>query len=277
MAHSYLKKSMTIDISIVTYKPEGIFRVAKMVLPPLPGVSYVVSWQDHRNTPIPDALKRPDITILRFDGYGLSENRNNVIANCKADIVLIADDDLKLFPDGIRQLISTFESTSVDVATYRSIMPHKIIYPTHECKLSANLPKNYSVRSFEIAIRRATAGHLRCCPELGLTHRMHGGEDEILLYTAIKHGLDCRFFPITISEHDHPSTGDKASFTDCNLRAFGCVIALMNPFTAILRIPLKGWRISRAGKASLPRALFFLSQGALEAPFLLHRNKKYLW
>ncbi len=74
----------TLDLLVATHRPEGILRVAQMVLPPIAGVRYVVSWQNHHDAPEPEVLKRPDVTILRFDGVGLSANRNNALANCTA-------------------------------------------------------------------------------------------------------------------------------------------------------------------------------------------------
>lgn len=270
---------LTLDIAIITHRLDGIRRVAAMQLPRIEGVRYVVSWQSHENADVPDELRREDIEVCRFDGVGLSANRNNSIECCRGDVIIIADDDLRFFEDGIRELRDAYEQNlEVDVITFRSVHESGVCYPTESVRLNKRLPKNYFVTSFELSMRRATAGWLRCCPELGLgSARMHGGEDEMLLLSAIRRGLNCRFFPITVCEHDHPSTGTKAHFTDENLRASGCVIALTYPWTAFLRVPLKAWRVSRAGQASLPRALWSIAQGALEAPGLLHRNRKYLW
>lgn len=270
---------LTLDIAIITYKPEGIRRVADLRLPKLRGVSYVISWQAHEDLPIPEELIRPDIKVVRFNDVGLSTNRNNSIANCTADVIQIMDDDVTLFPEAVQELVRAFEEhPEVDFVTFRSQRDGGICFPTSMTPLQNPLPKNYSVASFELAMRRETAGMLRCCPELGLgSPKMHGGEDEVLLLTAIKRGLNCCYFPITVCEHAHPSTGTKAHFTNENLRASGCVIALTFPWTAFLRVPLKAWRVSRAGQASFPRALFYIAQGAIEAPGLLRRNRKYLW
>ena len=59
---------MTLDLAMITHGPQGIERVATVLLPPQPGVRYVVSWQRHENAPIPTALLRPDVEIHRFDG-----------------------------------------------------------------------------------------------------------------------------------------------------------------------------------------------------------------
>jgi len=270
---------LTLDIAIITHRPEGIQRLAEKNLPAIDGVRYVISWQAHGSRPVPDALMRDDITVVRCDAPGLSNNRNNSLAHCTSDLILIADDDVTHRPAAIRQLIKHFEQDStLDVATFQSVRPWTGAYPGHECRLTLPYPKGYSVISFEIALRRSTAGHLRACPELGLgSPRFHAGEDEMLLLSAIKRGLNCRFLPIVVCEHPHESTGSKNRLTDGNLLASGCVIALTYPFSAILRVPLKAWRIFRQGQASLPRAIWQISRGAIAAPSLLRRNRDTLW
>jgi len=269
---------MTLDLAVATHRPEGIRRVASMVLPPIEGVRYVVSWQSHENAPIPRELLRPDVEIHRFDGTGISSNRNNAISHCAADIILFSDDDLVYTELRLKSLISAFEDNpEVDLATFICRGDMTRTYPATKTELIA-IPRNYYVSSVEIAFRRATAGHLRCCPELGLgSPQLHGGEDEMFLMSAIRNGLNCCFFPITICEHPGASTGTKARLSNKNLRASGCVIALTYPRSALVRIPLKAWRISRIRQASLPRALINLTRGAMMAPGILSRNHKYLW
>ncbi|MDO4319485.1 MAG: glycosyltransferase [Bacteroidales bacterium] len=270
---------MTLDIAIITYGPEGIRRLAERDFPVIAGISYVISWQDYREGDVPSALLRDDIKVVRCDAPGLSNNRNRSIESCTSDIILISDDDITHDFNALRQLIEIFErNPELDVATFRSIHPSGVIYPDHSCRLSVPYPKGYSVTSFEIALRRSTAGNLRACPELGLgSPRFHAGEDEMLLLSAINRHLDCRFYPLTICEHPHVSTGCKATLTDGNLLAAGCVIALTYPGSCMLRIPLKAWRVSRRGQASLARALWQITRGAIAAPGVLRRNRDTLW
>ena len=270
---------MTVDIAIITYKPEGIERLSKMQLPQMEGVRYVVSWQAHESASVPEELLRDDIVVYRFDKNGQSYNRNNAIEHCEADIVILSDDDVELRADGIRELIKVYEENpQIDFVTFKTQRFGAPKYPEHATKLLSPLPKNYHVACFELSFRRATAGWLRACPELGLNSpRMHGGEDEMILHTAIKRGLQCWFYPIEVCAHNHSSTGTKQHLTKENLRASGCVIALMYPTTAFLRVPLKAWRISRVRRASLLTALRFMLQGAFAARGVLKRNRDYLF
>lgn len=110
------KRSCTLDVAIITHTPQGIDRVASMRLPHIDGVSYVVSWQDHRDTQVPDSLaSRDDVKVIRFDRSGLSLNRNNSFRHCTSDIILCADDDLTYMPEGLTAIMKLF-ADNPDVA-----------------------------------------------------------------------------------------------------------------------------------------------------------------
>lgn len=271
---------LTLDLAVVTHRPEGLQKVAEMLLPPIAGVRYVVSWQQHCGAEIPDALtRRKDVDIHRFDGAGISSNRNNAIEHCTSDIILFADDDLELFPQGLAEIRKSFEDCpKLDVATFKSMHADLNRFPARRTPLNRHYPKGYWVTSVEIAFRRSTAGSLRCCPELGLgAPSLHGGEDEMLLQSAIRRGLNCWFYPVDICAHPHPSTGTKSNLTAGNLRAAGCVLALLNPSTCILRVPLKAWRLRRQGQKNIIKSLWHLYCGAFKAPGVLRRNRDTLW
>lgn len=251
-----------------------------MDLPVIEGVRYIVSWQDHRNAPIPPLLTaRDDVRVFRFNDKGLSRNRNNALAHCSGDVILISDDDTKFYPDGISSLIESFMAyPDMDVATLRADYPtHRKSYPPAYSNLHIPLPKNYCVASIEIALRRITGGALKFHPDFGLgSSLLHGGEDEILLLTAINRGLVCRHLPIVVCAHPTLSTGYKPELSSKNIRAMGCVIALSYPLSSVLRIPLKAWRIHKSHQSSFFKSLRYLISGALRAP-LLFPDKEYLW
>lgn len=272
--------ALTLDVAISTYSPEGIKRVSSMNVPRVEGVRYVVSWQAHDNYPVPESLaSRPDVEIHRLDVLGLSHNRNNAIECCRGDIILTADDDLIYTPEGLQSIIHTFEENpEVDVATFICDHPGDSVYPSEPTDLRDPWPKGYQPGTWEISVRRSTAGARRFCPELGLASpRMHAAEDVIFLYSLIKQGYRCRFFPITICRHPAVSTGYKKNLTAEHLRAFGCSIRLMYPLTVWPRVVLKAWRVSKASQATFLRALRYIWEGALEAPAMRRRNRDTLW
>ena len=271
---------MTLDLALITHRPEGMARIAAQRLPRVEGVRYVISWQAHAGAPIPpEVADRQDIEVHRFDRSGQSLNRNNAIDHCRADIVLHADDDVSYTAEGLLAVIQAFEQRpQMDVATFMVPKPGGPAYPPQECRLGIPMPKGYWVATFEIAFRRSRVGSLRCHPEFGLgSPRLHGGEDELFLLEAIRRGLNCRFLPIEIGRHPHESTGTKAHLTAANLRAQGCLITLTYPRTALLRIPLKAWRTARAGQHRLLPALCHLLQGMAYTPRILRGPREYLW
>ena len=70
---------MTLDILICSLN-KGIVRVQDVLLEPQEGVRYIVSYQytDERYSDlIPKSLsERPDVSVFRYKGQGLSANRN---------------------------------------------------------------------------------------------------------------------------------------------------------------------------------------------------------
>ena len=84
---------MKLEVLISTLGADGIRRTAAMNLPRMDEVGYLVGWQMPEGE-IPEELRRPDIKILTKEERGLSRNRNMLLGNASAEIVLIADDDL---------------------------------------------------------------------------------------------------------------------------------------------------------------------------------------
>lgn len=271
---------MTLDLALITHGPDGVYRIVAQNLPEVPGVRYVVSWQNHGDAPVPPELIRHDVVIFRLDLSGLSNNRNNALEHCEADIVLFAEDDVVYDANGLMSLIRAYEEhPHADFITGLISRPFMPEYPKPGTKLLLPLPRNYYIGSCEISFRRSSVGHLRCHPELGLgSPRMHGGEDEIFLLAAIRQGLNCIFLPIHLGDHPSLSTGCKLCFTNANLRAFGCVIALYTGWESLARIPLKAWRLWRQHKASLARALIYMISGGVRSVALRRkRDRRYLW
>lgn len=260
---------LTLEVLIATCGPDGGRKVAAMNLPKLPRVSYLVSWQEPEGSRIPETLSgRDDVRIILLDGLGLSRNRNNCLDNARGDILLIADDDLELIPEGLESILSLFsQNPSLEYGSFRydSDVPKE--YPDKECALDV-LPKNFYQTSFEIALRRdSRAGELRF-PEnfgLGSTEGFTAGEEELLLKKARINSLCCRFFPVTIARHKGPTTGVRQRLADGAIRARGVLTAVEYPLTSILRIPVVSLRIARAGQAGFLKALRLMTAGALAA------------
>lgn len=255
---------MTLDVAISTYRPEGILKVEKMLPEKQEDVKYVVSWQEHENSDIPESLlRRDDVEIHKFDLRGLSKNRNNAISFCKSDIILIADDDLILesdFADRIKD--SFYRNPEVDLGIFKVNFPIPKSYPVKEMALNLPLPRNYYCSSVEIAFRRRKKSTLKFWDVIGLgTKYFECGEDELFLISAIKRGYNCSFFNKTIATHPSESSGGKV--TPGILKAQGFIITILYPFSSFIRIPLKAYRVYKGSQKNFFYSLKHLSFGAL--------------
>ncbi len=240
----------TLDLALATWQPDGILRVAAMNLPRLDGVRYVVSWQASGDAPIPTELDtRTDVSIHRTDAVGVSANRNNALDHCTADVVLNSDDDLIYTADGLQAVRRAFaEHPEVDFAVFQYDGADAKTYPSKECDLAV-MPKNFWVATFQLAVRRnSAAGDIRFNTAFGPGSEFTAsGEDEVYLLTARRRGVNCRFFPITITTHPGLSTGMRRVTDIKVLHGIGAFIRLNYPRTSLLRIMLKAWRLWRSG------------------------------
>lgn len=255
---------LTLDVAVVTHGKEGIKRVEKMLLPPQDGVRYVVSWQEHENAPIPFSIGgRNDVEVFRLDVKGLSNNRNNSISHCQADIVLVADDDLIYEPDAFNKIRSSFErNPSLDFATFRVNFNNEKHYPPNNTRLTVPFPKNYWVSSVEIAFRRNKLNDICFNPMVGLgAPVLIGGEDELYAIDAIRAGKNCLHIAEYICSHPHPSTGDRVN--DGILKSNGFLIRTIYPYSYLPRIILKAYRLKKAKKCGMLNAIRNMLIGAL--------------
>lgn len=253
-----------LDVAIATWQPEGILRVAAMNLPRVPGVRYVVSWQLAGPDPaIPASLaERRDVFICFTNERGLGANRANACRHCNAEVILTADDDLTYTPRQLRSVIDTFHrNPEVDLAAFR-FNGSTTQYPDQECTLSLPLPKNYYISSVELAFRRRVLDRISFDPDFGIGAPVfQSGEDSKFLLDALKAGLKCTFYPVTICTHDHPSTGDRPLSKGIAL-ASGRLIRMQYPLSWAPRIVLNAWRNTKKGGNFFP-SLYHMFRGAL--------------
>lgn len=264
-----------LDVLICTIHADGLRRVAAMGLPHVDGVRYIVSWQmpgdeAAMNVEIPVTLRRDDIQIHRHDSRGLSRNRNVAFGLSDAPYMLVADDDLSYSAEALSAVIRAFdEDPSLDVAQLM-YTPVEKPYPTHPATITMDSPRGLTVTSFEMALRRRTAGHLRFNELFGIGSGMFGsGEDPLLMLTAVRSGLNCRFLPVTIARHDGPTTGCRAHTPEVSAGE-GALIYLRFGLRGMLRVPLFVWRRWRSGLMNPLTGLWHVTRGYIYA--MCHRR-----
>lgn len=223
---------------------DGIKLVSEMVLEPIDGVGYVISWQITGDMTIADCprelLMRPDVKVSTMRGRGLSRNRNNAIVHASADVCLICDDDCRYTPRQLHAVAARFEADpTLDLATFMmaaNVPIHKA-YPKEATVLGRKMPKRYYPSSFEIAFRTSSIdGKVKFNEEFGLgSATLWCGEEELFVHDAVRAGLKCVFFPTVIVTTCKPTTSTTRSSMPQVLMGRGAYISIAYPLTCRLR------------------------------------------
>ena len=199
---------MTLDILICTLD-KGIVRLSDVLMPLREGVRYIVSYQytDERYLELvpPTLSERTDVSFYKYQGQGLSANRNLAMEKATADLVMYADDDTRFAPDAVDRIQEVFNLHSdLDVAFFRaSTYTGKPLkdYPSEE-QVITGMPKSYVISAIEMVCRRSTVQRtMRFDERFGLgTKFLTCGEEEIWMEDARRRGLKMMYFPVKTAE-----------------------------------------------------------------------------
>lgn len=255
------EKKIKLQILVCTFGPDGLKRVVNCHHPQIQGVEYLIGWQIGDERPqIPEELQRPDIHILPSPLRGSANNRNHLLRNASAPLLLNSDDDIIYTPEQIKSVIKAFDQNpDCDILTFRySSASHTKWYPSNRCSL-ARPSKGYYANSFEIAFRRESVqGKIWWNPRFGVAAEFIAGEEDVLLYDAKRAGLQGAFLPITITEHPGLTTSERQhlnpEFTICK----GAVFAHIHPLSWPLRLVPHIYRNHRLPE-HLPTLLYIRS------------------
>lgn len=255
--------SARLQILVSTLGQDGLQRLSQCRLPRVDDVEYLVSCQNPDGpVHVPAALERPDLRVVLTPTRGLSINRNHALDIATSPYVLIADDDLDFDADGLTAVIAAFDADpELAVATFRHNGEHSKVYPPDGHDLSRRF-RNYSVVSFEIALRREAinAAGIRFSPLMGIGATFATqGEEEVFVLSAMRAGLRGRFFDVTIATHYGPTTGYR-NFGPGAMHARGIFAAkLYGTPGAIIHAPVIAWR--HRHRTSMLRALYQILAG----------------
>lgn len=227
-----------LQVLICTYGENGIKRVASSDHPAVPGVKYLVSWQDSGNTPIPANLEREDFSIHTSDTHGLSVNRNIALSLATAPLLLIGDDDVDYTEEGLKGVMEAFDThPDMDILTFRyESSSHSKFYPASACNL-ATPEKGYFVTSFEIAVRKdSVKGKIWFNENLGIGSIFPSGEEDIFIRECLDAGLKGLFIPLTINRHDGTTTSERNLMLPTRPQTKGAVFLRLHPHDWPLRM-----------------------------------------
>lgn len=266
--------ALKLQVLICTFGPR-IARINLAGMPHLPGVAYLVSWQNPEGLAMPEAcqalLDRGDVEIHEFKDKGIARNRNHALRAASAPYLLMSDDDVTYYPEGITMLLERFEADpELDFAAFRSTMPAPRVYPPDNYDLAKPM-RNYYLTGFEMAFRRRSqaAENLFFSELAGIgAPRMVAGEEDLILFHAVDKGLKCRFLDFAVADHPWPTTCEKEARNEKMIFTKGVVIAVVRGYaTALSRYPLE------AARAPMP---FFPALRQLLAAFsyaIKHRKE----
>lgn len=206
---------MTLNVLICTID-DGILNVPSVLLPPIEGVSWVVSMQysDQKYLDIvPAELKnRSDVILTYLEGRGLSRNRNNAINHSEGDILLIGDDDCRYSKSALLEVIHFYEmNPSYDIVFFAAAdydgKPLKF-YPSQLTSFQQAFKEGFYPASVELTMRQGLGLHFDTRFGLG-SPLLCAGEEDVFVHDALKAGYNVVVYPMTVVRTDGKTTGSR--------------------------------------------------------------------
>ena len=223
---------LTIQFLISTLG-ERIAQAAKVLLPPMEGVSYVVVWQRNGigSDALPAELKvREDVSIVEDNGKGLARSRNIALENATADLLVITDDDNRYDTAAIELIRNAFEKhPTAGLIQFQALsMEGKPLrnYPAFPYTYETR-PRGTYFCSVELVMRRK-ANLPRFDERFGLGAELGCGEEEVFVHEAVKRGVKMIYVPQPLVRTDGATTGGRF-LTDAKVqKAKGAVLCILH-------------------------------------------------
>lgn len=231
-------EGIILQVLICTYGEDGIKRVAKRTYPNIKGVEYLISWQTKTDNKIPEKLKREDIVIFKTDSVGLSKNRNHALSKASARYILIGDDDVDYYEEGLKSVIKAFqENPHADIITFRFDCKNSTkLYPAEIINLQ-HPSKGFYVSSIEIALKRESIhGKIWFNENFGIGALFPSGEEDVFIKDCLNSHLNGIYYPSIIARHDGATTSDRILMLPTRPQTKGAVFLQLHPHSWPLRM-----------------------------------------
>lgn len=215
-------------------------RLAGLPLPPpCPGLTYLVLVQKLGEARVPAALEaRADVAVRVLDTVGLSRSRNAALDLAPGALVVFADDDMTLEPEGFLRLARAFAADPALglAAGWRSdrlpragrrARPHRL----HHFNAGR-------ICAPELMVRRSAidAAGLRFDPAFGIGGRFGLGEEYVFITDALKAGLRGRSCPVAVGQHPSESTGDNWQRADLMQARIAMLTRVFGRWAPLMRL-----------------------------------------
>jgi glycosyltransferase involved in cell wall biosynthesis len=167
-------------------------------------------------------------SVHSYKERGLSASRNRALAQARADICLITDDDVE-FKDGIEQsILRVFEEyPEADIVTFQAHTPEGEPFKPNYRDVSFwhNRKSIMRVCSIEIAFRRSSVigAGVEFDERFGLGAKFATGEEIIFLSDCLQAGLRILYYPLPIVMHPKESSGAQLAGNSSLIQAKGAM------------------------------------------------------
>ena len=244
-----MEPTPTIQFLICTNN-ERIVQIPSLLLPPMPGVSYLVSWQQFgelRNGapvsgPIQEVLsfldRRSDVQVFTCHSKGLSKNRNHALVHATGDWLVIADDDCTYTFESLEHIRQAF-ARHPEAAVLQLQIYDREGHPVHDYPdfsyEYATAPRGTYYSSCELVLHR-DASLPRFDERFGIGAYLGCGEEEVFVFQVNRAGLQVVYEPLQLATTDGSTTGTLFATNPAVQRAKGGVLSVLHgPFSALLR------------------------------------------
>lgn len=207
----------TLTIGIASHG-QRVFNLKPDTMVPAPGQDYLICVQGLDTTDFARAeamFARPDITLFAVQGAGAARNRNAAMTQAKGEILLFADDDLRLLTSHYAALRDAFANDPTLDFTCGQVnepegRPRKRYSAPDQPATRFNVGK---VGTPELAIRlkRVRAKGVRFEEGFGAGAPIWLGDEYIFLCDALRAGLRGKHIALSLAVHPATSSGDAST------------------------------------------------------------------
>ena len=184
---------------------------------------------------------RRDIRVISLNSVGVTKSRNEAIRQAKGEVLVFGEEQVEWIHDNLDEAIAVFERN-----------PGLAIFLGRAEDQLGNYRKRYGsmhrvssiwnsahVGTIELAVRPKMLLQSKVAfdEEFGAGTDNYLGDEYILVSDALRAGLSCEYFPITISRHPAESSGTRfGSSRDARARArvYKRVFGLLAPFVRFI-------------------------------------------
>jgi glycosyltransferase involved in cell wall biosynthesis len=189
------------------------------------------------------------IRMLSYKERGLSKSRNKAILNSKADICVIADDDLIYDENYERTILNAYTKYPEASIIAFDVPSTNDSRPTRTLKEGdIDFLHTLKIASFQITFKRANImnKNIRFNELFGAGAKYTCGEEHIFLAEALKKGLKVKFVKEKIATVNHNESTCYSGFNENLFKTKGAMFYEMSPKLArllVLQFAIRKWSL----------------------------------